>query len=221
MHQLLMTSSAYRMSVKADAQALRTDPDNTLFWRFNLRRLSAEEVRDSILSVSGSLNLKMFGPSVYPRLPREVLASQARPGTGWRPSSPEEAARRSVYIHVKRSLLVPLLAQFDLADTDASCPVRFTTTVPTQALGMLNGEFTNEQARFLAARLRKEAPEDFGEQARRAIRLTTGRQPTEEELRKDVDFFRALRKEQQLDAAEALRFYCLMILNMNEFIYLD
>ena len=78
-----------------------------------------------------------------------MLAGQSVPGSGWGNSPPEEAARRSVYVHVKRSLLVPILASHDQADTDSSCPVRYTTTVPTQALGMLNGEFTNEQAGLL------------------------------------------------------------------------
>src|SRR6185436_10292432 len=100
-------------------------------------------------------------PSVYPIMPREVLAGQARPGEGWKRSTAEEAARRSIYVFVKRSLLVPILAQFDLADTDASCPVRFTTTVPTQALGMLNGDLTNELAEAFARRLHRAAPGDL------------------------------------------------------------
>ena len=126
-----------------------------------MRRLTAEEVRDSILAVSGALNLKAGGPSVYPPIPREVLAGQSVPGQGWPTSPPAEAARRSVYVHVKRSLLVPILATHDAADTDFSCPVRYTTTVPTQALGLLNGEFANEQAARFADRLRREAPGDL------------------------------------------------------------
>ena len=90
------------------------------------------------------LPMKMYGPSVYPEIPKEVLAGQSRPGLGWGHSSPEEQSRRSIYVHMKRSLLVPILSVHDQADTDSSCPVRYTTTVPTQALGMLNGEFTNE-----------------------------------------------------------------------------
>src|SRR5262249_45943705 len=157
MHKLILTSSAYRMSSKGNDKALRVDPANTLFWRFNMRRLTAEEVRDSMLAVSGRLNLKMGGPSIYPPIAKEVLAGQSVPGAGWKTSPPEEASRRSVYVHVKRSLQVPILAQFDQADTDSSCPVRFTTTVPTQALGVLNGEFSNEQAALFAQRLRKES----------------------------------------------------------------
>jgi Protein of unknown function (DUF1553)/Protein of unknown function (DUF1549)/PA14 domain/Planctomycete cytochrome C len=221
MHKLLMTSSAYRMSSKASANGLKVDPSNMMFWRFNMRRLSAEEVRDSILSVSGRLNLKMAGPSVYPPISREVLAGQARPGTGWKPSPPDEAARRSVYVHTKRSLLVPILAQFDQADTDASCPVRFTTTVPTQALGMLNDDFSNEQAKLLAQRLVKESPNDVDAQVRRAIRLTTGRIPGRDDVSKDVGFIKTLQRQDNLNELEALRLYCLLALNTNEFIYLD
>jgi hypothetical protein len=219
--RLILTSSAYRMSSKANDRALRIDPANTLLWRFNMRRQTAEEVRDSMLAVSGRLNLKMGGPSIYPPLPKEVLASQARPGRGWQASEPEEAARRSVYVHIKRSLLVPILALFDVADTDASCPVRFTTTVPTQALGLLNGAFSNEQAAALARRLSQEAPQDLEAQVRRAIRLTVGLQPSMDEVNKDVGFIRVLQQQNQLPEAEALRLYCLMLVNANEFLYLD
>src|SRR5439155_4892855 len=160
---------------------------NALLWRFNMRRLTAEEVRDAMLAVSGRLNAKMGGPSIYPPIPREVLAGQSRPGEGWPVSPPNEAARRSIYVHVKRSLLVPILSQHDQADTDSSCPVRYTTTVPTQALGMLNGEFGNEMATAFADRLKKEAT-DLPGQVRRAIRLTTGRVPCGDEVRCDMAF---------------------------------
>jgi hypothetical protein len=174
-----------------------------------------------MLAVSGKLNLRMAGPSVLPPIPREVLAGQARPGTGWKASPPDEANRRSIYVHIKRSLLVPILAQFDMADTDASCPVRFTTTVPTQALGLLNDDFSNEQAKLLATRLKKEAPAGRNAQVNLAIRLTTGRIPTAAETAKDAAFINDLVEQHHLAEAEALRFYCLMVLNLNEFIYLD
>ncbi len=221
MHKLLMLSSAYRMSSQGNPDGLKADPANALLWRFNMRRLTAEEVRDSILAVSGKLNLKMGGPSVYPPIPKEVLAGQSVPGLGWTTSPPEEAARRSVYVHIKRSLLVPLLAQHDQADTDNSCPVRFTTTVPTQALGMLNGAFTNEQAAAFAERLRKEAPDDLAGQVRRAARLTTGVTARDDKVRRDVEFIKELQADGKMSAADALKNYCLLLLNTNAFIYLD
>jgi Protein of unknown function (DUF1553)/Protein of unknown function (DUF1549)/Planctomycete cytochrome C len=221
MHKLIMTSSAYQMSAKADENGLKLDPANALYWRFNMRRLTAEEVRDSILAASGQLNLKAGGPGVYPKIPREVLQGQSVPGSGWSQSPTEEAARRSVYVHVKRSLLVPILSHHDQADTDSSCPVRYTTTVPTQALGMLNGEFTNEQAAIFAERLRKEAPNDIAAQVRRAVRLTTGRQPTADEVHKDVTFIKDMQTKHGLSEPAALKQYCLLALNTNEFIYVD
>ncbi len=220
MHKLIMLSSTYQQSSRATEAGLKLDPDNALLWRFSMRRLTAEEVRDSILAVSGKLNPKMFGPGVYPPIPKEVLAGQSRPGEGWGKSSPEEASRRSVYIHVKRSLIVPILSQHDLADTDSSCPVRYTTTVPTQSLGLLNGEFANEQASAFAERLTKEAP-DLEARVRRAIRLTTGRPPAAEEVNRDVAFVGDLREKHRLSEHEALKQYCLMALNANEFVYLD
>jgi hypothetical protein len=222
LHRLIVTSSAYRMSSRPDVAALAKDPENDLFWRFDLRRLSAEEVRDSVLAVSGNLNkAKMGGPSVYPRVSAEVLAGQSRPGSGWRPSAPDEQARRSVYVHVKRSLTVPILGAFDAADPDASCPVRYATTQPAQALAMLNGDFLNEQARVFAADLLKEAGDEPAAQVRLALRRATQREPTGKEVTRGVDFLARMRDRHGLTAAEALRSFCLVALNLNEFIYLE
>jgi hypothetical protein len=221
MHRRIVLSSAYRMSSRAAPAELAADPSNRGFWRFPPRRLAAEEVRDAILAVSGELRLKGGGPGVYPRIPAEVLAGQSVPGQGWPGSPPAEADRRSIYVHVKRSLLVPVLATHDAADTDASCPVRYTTTVPTQALGLLNGQFANEQAGRLADRLRREAPGDPAAQVRRAIRLTTARNPADEEVRRDLDFLRALRDRAGLDERAALAQYALLVLNANAFLYID
>jgi hypothetical protein len=221
LHRLIVTSAAYRMSSRATPDELAADPANRWFWRFPMRRLAAEEVRDAILAVSGELRLRAGGPSICPPIPKEVLAGQSRPGNGWEFSPPAEAARRSVFIHVKRSLLVPILATHDAADTDASCPVRYTTTVPTQALGLLNGEFANEQAARLAERLSREAPDDPLAQVRRAIRLTTAREPGPDEVRRDVAFLRTLRDRAGLDDRAALAQYALLVLNANAFFYLD
>ncbi|HEY1187084.1 MAG TPA: PSD1 and planctomycete cytochrome C domain-containing protein [Gemmata sp.] len=221
LHKLIMLSSAYRLSSRADAGNLKADPANALLWRFNMRRLSGEEVRDSILTVSGSLNPKMGGPSTYPKIPKEVLAGQSVPGQGWPTSPPEEANRRSVYAHIKRSLRVPILIGFDQPDPDSSCPVRYVTTVPTQSLGLLNGEFANEQAEAFAKRLQKDAPDDVAAQVRRAVRLTTGRAPSAEEVKADVAFIAQLKEKHKLSDSQALARYALLCLNANEFVYLD
>jgi hypothetical protein len=221
MHRLIVLSSTYRMASTASKHELAADPANKWFWRYPMRRLTAEEVRDSILAASGELSLEARGPSVCPPIPKEVLAGQSVPGQGWTVSAREKAARRSVYVHVKRSLLVPIMATHDAADTDFSCPVRYTTTVPTQALGLLNGSFANEQASRFAERLEREAPGDRTAQIRRAIRLTTGRPASEEEVRADLDFVSRLAKKSGCDERTALCQYCLLALNANAFLYLD
>jgi hypothetical protein len=220
-HRLILTSNAYRMSSLADAKTLTADPTNDLFWRFDMRRLTGEEIRDSILAVTGSLNPKMHGPGVYPAIPKEVLAGQSMPGRGWEKSPPAEQNRRSVYVHVKRSLLLPILEAFDLPETDRSAPTRFSTTQPTQALGMINGNFLNQQAAALARRIRREADVDLTSQVRLALYLATGRPPNTEEVRRGVGLVEALRDHDGASPDHALNYFCLMVLNLNEFIYLD
>jgi hypothetical protein len=221
MHKLILLSNAYKMSSKANAKGLAADPANDLFWRFDMRRLSAEEIRDSVLLVCGNLNVKMFGPGIYPEIPREVLAGQSVPGRGWGKSTPEEQARRSIYIHVKRSLLYPLLEGFDLAESDRTTPVRFSTTQPTQALLMINSDFMNKQAEIFAQRLQKQAGKDTGAQVRLALSLATQRGPTEIEVRRGVELILALEAEDKLSNEAALKCFCLVVLNLNELIYLD
>jgi hypothetical protein len=221
LHRLIVTSNAYRLSSRANPAALAADPVNDLCWRFDMRRLTAEEIRDTILSLSGTLNLKMYGPGVYPEIPPEVLAGQSMPGHGWGKSPPEEQARRSIYIHVKRSLLTPLLERFDVAETDRSSPVRFATTQPTQALTMINSTFLNRQAELFAARLRHEAGDDTAKQVPLALRLATTREPSADEVRRGVRLIEGLRDREGTTADVALKYFCLVVLNLNELVYLD
>jgi hypothetical protein len=221
LHRLILTSNAYRMSSRGNPAGLAADPANDLFGRFDMRRLTAEEVRDSVLVLAGRLNPKMYGPGVYPELPREVLATESMPGHGWGKSPPAEQGRRSVYVHVKRSLLLPILESFDVAETDRTSPVRFATTQPTQALGLLNGAFLNRQAAAFAGRLRREAGPDVTRQVRLALRLATAREPREDEVRRGVGLIEALRKKEGVTADRALAYFGLVVLNLNEFVYLD
>nr|MBA3938648.1 DUF1553 domain-containing protein [Planctomycetota bacterium] len=220
-HKQLMTSRTYKLASSDDAGALAKDPQNDLHWRFSMRRLTGEEIRDSILAVDGTLNPSMGGPSVFPPMPAEVLATSSHPADVWGHSSADDAARRSIYIKVKRSLLYPLLAAHDFADTDASCPVRFATTVPTQALTMLNSTLMAEQSAAFARRLRKEAGNDATQQVRLALALATQRAPTDKEIVRGLGFLRELKQKDHLADDRALETYCLMVLNLNEFVYLD
>ena len=222
MHRLIMMSATYQMSSKNRPDAWETDPVNDLFWRFDMRRLTAEEIRDSILQVSGQLNTeKMYGPGIYTDIPDEVKAGQSRPGNGWGRSLPEDEVRRSIYIHVKRSLKDPLLEVFDAADTDQACPVRFVTTQPTQALGMLNGAFVRKQAGHMAEFLKAAAPDSVPEQVRLAMVRVTQREPTANDIRRGTELIDSLVREHQRTFDEALEQFCLVTLNFNEFIFLD
>ncbi len=222
MHRLMMLSQAYRMSSTATEESLQADADNRWLSRFNMRRLSAEEIRDSMLWASGAINLeKRGGPSIYPIIPQEVLAGQSRPGAGWGNSSPEDRARRSIYIFIKRSLTVPILASFDVPETDFSCPSRFATTQPTQALGLLNGDFVNRQAAAFAADLQKQSPTEVAAQVREALWRVTQREPSDEETARGVKMIARMQQEHGASAEAALKTFCLLALNLNEFLYLD
>ncbi|MSU36162.1 MAG: DUF1553 domain-containing protein [Pedosphaera sp.] len=221
MHRLIMTSAAYQLSSQGQSEALKVDPANDLIWRFNMRRLTAEEIRDSFLVITGTLNPKMYGPGVYVEIPKEVLAGQSVPGNGWGHSSEEEQARRSIYIFAKRSLITPILESFDLAETDRSSPVRFTTLQPTQALGTLNSQFLNREAGILADRLKREAGAETRAQVRLALYLATSRTPTEKEIRRGTTLIETLQSQDHSSPETALKYFCLMVLNLNELLYLD
>lgn len=222
LHRLILHSNAFRMSGQVDPAAAKIDPENDLLSHFDLRRLTAEEVRDSILAACGNLNLaKQDGPSVYPVIPREVLAGQSMPGHNWGRSTPEEAASRSVFVHVKRSLAVPLLASFDAPDPDAPCPVRFSTTQPTQALGMINSEFVNEQAKLFAQATIKKVGSDPTKQIEFVLRRVLQRQPSPAQIDRGVKYLATAGVDEKVTAEEALRRFCLLALNLNEFVYLE
>jgi hypothetical protein len=220
-HKLIMTSAAYQMSSAPNEAALVKDSQNDLFWRFDMRRLTAEEFRDSILQVTGQLNLKMGGPGIYPTIPATILSGQSKPGEGWGKSSPEDAARRSVYIHVKRSLVVPIIAAFDAADTDFSCPARFTTTQATQSLMLLNSDMMNDEAKAFASRLKKEAGASPEAQVKLGLRLALSREPTQDETARGLAFMQTLKTKYNTAPEVALNQFALLVLNLNEFVYLD
>ena len=221
MHKLIMTSNAYRMSAQSNSRCIQQDANNDLFWRFDMRRLTAEEIRDTVLWITGKLNLKMGGPSIFPELPKEVLATSSRPGSVWGQSPPEEANRRSVYVKVKRSLLVPILNQFDQANTDSTCPVRFSTTVPTQSLTMLNGKFINDQALAFANRMRWEGGVAVEDRVRFGLRLVLCREPESSEVQQALTFMQELQQHEGVSPEVALDRFALLALNLNEFIFLD
>jgi cytochrome c553 len=222
LHRIILTSNTYKQSSRANPAALAQDPQNELYWRFDMRRLAAEEIRDTLLAVSGNINLAMYGPSVYPEIAKEVLAAQSRPGKDWftERMRPEDLTRRSIYVSVKRSLIYPLFASFDLPETDRTSAARFASTQPTQALGLMNGALFNKQAAVLADRVRKEAGSEPQKFCRRLFSLVLQRPPTESEIAEGITLLSRLQKR-GAKPQQAENYLCLMALNLDEFLYLD
>jgi hypothetical protein len=221
MHRLIMNSAAYRMSSVPTASALAKDAPNELLSRFRLRRLGAEEIRDAMLAAAGTISDHRGGPGVRPPMPTEVLATSSRPEEAW-PLTPEETwTRRTLYVQLKRSLQHPLLSVFDMADVDSPCPVRFATVQPTQALSMFNGALTNSMALDLARRVMRERPDDVRAQLAWARELTSGRAAPARDLDEAEAFVAELRARDGMDAEQAMQAYCLVLLNLNDFLSVD
>lgn len=221
LHKTILQSSTWQMSSAPNDAAYKVDPLNNLFWRYNMRRLTAEELRDSIINLTGKLNLKMGGPSITPPMPKEVLATASRFGAGWNGlKGPEHDSRRSVYVKVKRSMKMPLLINHDMADTDAPCAVRFNTTVPTQALTLLNSELINQAAADFAQRLQNSAKTPK-EQVREAFKIALCREPKASEVDAGVAMINDIKKSSGISDEQALERFALLTLNLNEFVFLD
>jgi mono/diheme cytochrome c family protein len=220
-HRQILLSSTYRRGSQNIEQSLATDPANNLFWRQNLKRLSAEQVRDSVLHVSGQLNLSQFGPPMYPTLSAEVLASQSQPGRNWEHSTLADQAKRSIYIHVKRSLPVPMLSVFDFPETDTSCEARFLTVQPGQALTLMNSQWMQEQAQHLLDRAASEVGGDLEKQVARCLELVTSQPADGADVAELVSLVDRLKTKQSMPDPLARRNMALVALNLNQFIFVD
>jgi hypothetical protein len=227
LHRLLLLSSAYRMSSRPDEKALAVDPGNRLLWRMPLRRLDAESVRDAMLAVSGRMDRTMGGaePSEFLFGAGEVIDRKRdffRPNQV-RPDHPyySQSRRRSLYLPVVRNALPDVLTLFDAADANAVAAVRSETTVPAQALFLLNHPFVREQAEALARRVLVVGGDN--ERVRRACRLALGRAPSARETSEALAFlkrYRALAGPGRGES-EAWRSYCQTLLCGNEFLYVE
>lgn len=224
LHKLILTSATYRQSVGVNPKAAKLDPANTLLWRQRRQRLEGEAIRDSMLAVSGQLNPEQGGPSIYPRVSDEVLATGSTHKWG---SSPEpQQRRRTIYVFQRRSLSLPITEVFDGPDMVNTCPRRQSTTIAPQALAMFNGEFGWEQAHSFANRVSKEAGADLDAQIDLAYRLALVRTPTPEQrtqvrgyLLKKAALHRAEKRSNPEQAA--LADFCHILFNTSEFLYAD
>jgi hypothetical protein len=209
MHRLIMQSAAYQRSSLRRAELLAADPENRLLARFERRRLSAEELRDSLLFASGELDAQPGESHPFP--PEATWTfSQHSPF-----SAVYDTNKRSAFLMVQRQRRHPFLSQFDGADPNASTPQRETTTVPTQALYFMNDPFFHQQAERLASRL-----VGLNNDEVRIDRLYADlfqREPTVTEQQRAMAFIRHYPGEHQAAWASLSR----VLLSSNEFLHLD
>jgi len=208
LHRLIVTSAVYRQSSKSNLQREKLDGGNRDLWRMNRRRLEAESLRDTVLAVSGKLNLKMYGPG-YDLFGFEEDHSPRYKYEEHNPDDPK-SLRRTVYRFIVRSVPDPFMESLDCADPSMNVPVRNTTITALQALALLNNKFMIRQAEHFAARVEKSSDE-LPSQIATAYRLALGRSPTAEESKLLVAYAKQ----------HGLANVCRLIFNMNEFLFVD
>ena len=202
LHRLVMLSDAYQQSHEVDPANVKIDPANRYLWHFRPRRLEAETIRDALLAAGGNLDPAMYGPSVL-----------------------ESSARRSVYLRVKRSELLPVLTMFDAPEPTQSIGERSVTTVPTQALAMMNSPLVRQQAEKLFARLRPTKETPLAAAIDRGYQIAFGRSPSDVERTRMLEFIEQQRSAMGGDTPDAtdkaLVEFCHVLLCLNEFVYID
>lgn len=205
LHRQIVTSRAYQQSSAFNPKAHAVDAGNRLLWRMGLRRMDAETLRDSILSVAGSLDLKAGGPSfpLHKKGARGSYIYHALDNDG------PAVWRRAVYRFVVRGGDRVLLDSFDCPDPSVAAPQRTVSNTPVQALALMNNAFVVRQADLFAKRLERESPGNRAAQIGRAYLLAFGRTPRPAEVAEGVKFLKG----------RSLGLYCRALLNANEFVY--
>jgi hypothetical protein len=232
LHRQIMLSTAYRQSSRRSARGTEgstseatgeeADPDNRLLWRMNLRRLEAEIVRDSVLTVSGSLDRTAGGPPVEITNPADGLSEAKAAPT---PTSPN---RRSIYLFARRVYPLKFLEIFDAPIMPVNCTQRTNSVTVLQSLALLNSEFLFTQADQMATRIVTQVGPEPGAHMKLAFELTLAREPSDAEIQKSFAFLEAQTRgyrspETPMEQASrmALTDMCHMLLSSNEFLYVE
>jgi Protein of unknown function (DUF1553) len=221
MHKLIMLSQTYQQSSDGDPENFTRDPGNDFLWKFNRQRLDAEAIRDSLLMISGELDLSQPGAHPFPHVSTWGF-TQHNPFT-----AVYETKQRSVYLMAQRFQRHPYLSIFDGADPNTSTPLRSATITPIQALFMMNSPFVHEQADHLASRLIATKTESE-KRIELAYHLVLGRLPSPDELHRSQIFLHEI--EEKLKSSEvpaesnqqtAWTSYAGVLLSSNEFIFVE
>jgi hypothetical protein len=219
LHREILASAAYRQTSDWREDAFAIDPENRLLWRFSLRRLDAEALRDAMLAVSGELEVRFGGPYVPTARNEqgEVTAGADNPN----------AKRRSLYLQQRRTQMPSFLNVFDSPGIVFNCVARPVSTIPTQSLSLLNSQFTVDRAASLAKRIVAEAGADEAARIGRTFLLAVARAPTPQEQQSSAAFLAKQRNQYAAnlgnDAADrkAWADFCQMLLASNAFLYVE
>jgi hypothetical protein len=224
MQRLIMTSETYKMaSAYSHDASLTKDPTNQFLWRFPVKRLEAEIIRDAVLSASGDLNLEAGGPAFFPPVPKSIVDGAPIKGKWLITKDEPSTYKRSVYASIKRNLKYPMFDVFDQPNASLSCERREVTTVPTQALTLFNNESYFVQSRDLAARIEREAGRDPAAQVKLLYRIAYSRDASAREVQQSLDFLknRGANGQQGSLALSPLAELAHVVLNSNEFVYIN
>ena len=217
-HKQIVMSAVYRAPVEdtlSNDSQLNSPPRKSV-------RLQAEALRDAMLAVSGRLNRKMFGPPFRPIIPKEAIATRSKDKYPTDIQDSPAIWRRSVYAFKKRSVQNPMMEVFDAPDPGSSCGRRNTTTIPTQALTLMNNPLVRDCAVQFAQRVINEVGLDSDRQIARVYELALSRPPTELEHKRAQQFLSAA-SDANNDAipVEGLTDLCHVLFTLNEFVYVD
>ena len=212
-------------------QYRQRDAGNRFWWRANRRRLDAESLRDRMLEAAGQLDLRLRGAGFRPTISTEALEGLSRKNAAWTASPVDEQRRRSLYCYVKRGLLPPMMTTFDVSDTTQPCGQRDSTTVPTQALTLLNNPFVHTQSSLVAQQVAAQT-DDLREQIELVWSSVLKRRPSNAEVDLARDHLQEQRKllgneppDSQTSLTPhhelALASLAHVLLNSNEFLYVD
>jgi len=216
LHRHILESSTYRMGYTFNEQAAAKDPDNRWYWRHTPQRLEAEAIRDTLLSVSGEISLQLEGApfegiSTLSPSPQALMANR---------KTYETSKRRSIYLPIVRTNVYKFLTLFDFPNPAFPTGNRHTTTLPTQAMFMLNSDWVQGIAEAMAKRLiRSEATAK--KRIILAYTLSFSRQPSEAELKEAEEFITNYQANKGIEDNDAWSAFCQLLFLSNEFIYIN
>ena len=214
MHRLIVGSAAYRMSIQTDPTSFQKDPDNRLRSHFNRRRLEAEELRDSLLATSGLLDRTMSGSLLTVGNRKYVNDTGSRNYEGY------SSTRRSVYLPVIRSAVYDVFQTFDVPDPSVPNGKRPTTTIPTQALMLLNSTIVDRSAEAFAKSLLKREGDDAA-RIQTAYRQAFGRAATTAEAERILAYLKRSGDATEATRLSAWRGFCRVLFASNEYIFVE